>query len=304
MILKQILIISFILISFWNLVLSQQHGYIPIEDGVIHYKVFGKGRPILIINGGPGMNSEGFDILAKDFSQRGYLCILFDQRGTGKSEMKTVDSTTITMDKMIADMEVIRQHLKIKKWIVMGQSFGGLLAAQYMHMYPRSIEKLIFSNSGGLNLDFLSYVGQRVENNLSQTERDSMQYYQNILNAKPDDKLALIGRARQLASAYTVNIEHIPSLSNRMLQVNMKINQLVYSDLQRHRFNYVNKFKEVKIPVLIFQGLNDIIALETAEVIKASFADSKLIKLENCGHYPWLDRVDVFWKEIEQFLRK
>jgi proline iminopeptidase len=295
-----------ILISYFltTSIHAQDSHFIPIPDGVIHYRVFGKGKPIVIINGGPGMNSEGFSNFAQQLSGEGYLCIIFDQRGTGKSVINRVDTSSLNMANMVEDMEVLRRHLKIKQWTVFGQSFGGLLAAQYAYTYPKSIEKLVFSNSGGLNLEFLGYVGQRIEKNLSASERDSLQYYNRLLTNEPTNNYYLRRRAMHLSSAYLFQKEFIPTIAERLLQANLSINQLIYSDLQKHKFNYVGKFSGFKKPVLIFQGLNDIISIETAKLIHKSFSKSTLIELERCGHYPWLDRPDRFWKELTTFLKR
>ncbi|MBC8883162.1 hypothetical protein H9X57_06365 [Flavobacterium piscinae] len=74
------------------------------------FRVFGKGNPILIINGGPGMNSEGFVEIAKEIAALNYQAIIYDQRGTGNSKLEVIDSSTITMDLMVQDMEHLRKN--------------------------------------------------------------------------------------------------------------------------------------------------------------------------------------------------
>ena len=286
----------------YTTIMTQTSQFVTIADGVLHYRSFGKGAPVVIINGGPGMNSEGFAGLAEALSLKGYRCVLFDQRGTGKSKINNVDETHITMKKMTDDLEILRKHLNIKKWSVFGQSFGGLLAAQYAYSYPKTIEKLIFSNSGGLDLHFLNYVGGRISTNISDSERDSLSYFEKKLAGDGQNKEYLNGRARQLASAYVFNKKFIPVIAERLLQANFEINRLVYADLQKNKFDYKNRFAGHSYPVLIFQGKNDIISQETAKTIQSSFKNSKLILLENCAHYPWLDQEEKFWKEIELFL--
>lgn len=59
---------------------------------------------------------------------------------------------------MVEDIEELRRKLKIKKWIVFGQSFGGMLATQYISKYTENIEKMIFFASGGVNMKFQSYL--------------------------------------------------------------------------------------------------------------------------------------------------
>lgn len=63
-------------------VFAQQEEIIHTKDSKLYYRVYGKGKPMLIINGGPGMNSDGFVNLAKQLS-KDCQTIVYDQRGTG-----------------------------------------------------------------------------------------------------------------------------------------------------------------------------------------------------------------------------
>src|ERR1043166_5503116 len=110
---------------------AQNSGFAISSDSCkIYYRTFGKGKPLLIINGGPGMNSDGFEDLAKQLSA-GYQTIIYDQRGTGRSLLKTLDSSSITMKLMLDDIEALRKILKIDRWCVLGHSFGGMLSSYY-----------------------------------------------------------------------------------------------------------------------------------------------------------------------------
>ena len=97
-----------LLMLFTSLLTAQKEGLIKGEDGQLHYKIFGEGIPLLIINGGPGFSSEGFIPLAKELSQQ-YQVILYDQRGTGKSTLPEISTSSITMDLMVSG------HGKIEK---------------------------------------------------------------------------------------------------------------------------------------------------------------------------------------------
>ena len=59
---------------------------------------------------------------------------------------------------MVDDLEVLRKQLQIRQWIVLGHSFGGMLACYYATLFPENIEGLILSSSGGIDLELQSYV--------------------------------------------------------------------------------------------------------------------------------------------------
>ena len=59
-------------------------GYVEIKNGVLFYRVFGEGEPVVFLNGGPGLASNGYEVYATELEEKRQV-ILFDQRGTGKS---------------------------------------------------------------------------------------------------------------------------------------------------------------------------------------------------------------------------
>jgi proline iminopeptidase len=273
-------------------------------DFKTHYRTFGKGEPILIINGGPGMNSNGFADVAKKISDLGYMTIIFDQRGTGKSTLEKLDTSTITMDLMALDIENLRKELKIKKWTILGHSFGGLLACHYFSKYPERVDRIIFSSSGGVNMNFVNNLKARIQNNLTQTQRDSLSYYQNKITAGDTSYNTRKKRAGFLANAYVYNKKYANLIADRLMELNMEVNGLVVNDLFKINFNYQNMFIKNNVPVLVIQGKNDVISIETAEEIKNSFGNSKLKLLDNCGHYGWLDSPTEYFEAIDSFLKK
>jgi len=282
---------------------SQTEEIITSGNSKLHYKTFGSGKPILIINGGPGMNCEGFGGIAQELAKMEYQTIIYDQRGTGKSTVENINSESITMDLMVEDIENLRKHLKIKQWTIFGHSFGGIMASYYATKHPETIEKLLFSSSGGLNMNFTSYVQERLNNNLTKIQRDSLGYFQNKLDEGDTSFETLKLRAKYLANAYVFDKSKAPIIAERLTQIKFEINRLVFQDLRKIKFDCTNSFKNFKKPVLVLQGKNDIISTETAQEITNAFPNSKLILLDNCGHYGWLDAKDHYLKSINQFLK-
>lgn len=274
-----------------------------IDNTPIYYRTFGSGKPLLIINGGPGMNSNGFEELAIKLSKNNQT-IIYDQRGTGKSILKKLDSTTITMDLMIEDMERLRKELNIEKWSILGHSFGGMLASYYATKYPKNIDKLILSSSGGIDLGLLNYVGESINSKLSKVELDSLAYWNKKIEAGDTSHSTRLGRGRSLAPAYLYNKKYIPILAERLTQGNATINQLIWNDLQKINFDCTEKLKTFNNQVLIIQGRQDIIKPETVQKAQKVLKKSKVVYMEHCGHYGWLDNEKVYFREINAILTK
>lgn len=98
------------------------------------------GTPVIVLHGGPGAGS--YPELRQFFDPSKYRIILFDQRGTGKSTPFAELGENTTWD-LVDDMEVIRQHLSIDRWVVFGGSWGSTLALVYAVSHPTVVIALI-----------------------------------------------------------------------------------------------------------------------------------------------------------------
>ena len=294
-------IFLFVFLIFLGNTFAQTEGYAKNNDASLtYYKTFGTGKPLLIINGGPGMNSNGFEDLAKTLSES-QETIIYDQRGTGKSTLAKIDATTVSMQLMADDIESLRKHLKIKKWNVLGHSFGGMLASYYATVYPNSIEKLILSSSGGVDLTLLE-TPNLIESGLNQSQKDSLRYWNNKIDKGDNSHATRLGRGRAMAPAYVYNQKYIPIIAERLTQSNMTLNVLVWNDMQKMNFDCKPKLKNFKNKVLIIQGKDDVISNEIGEIAHKAYPNSKLILLENCKHYGWLDAREKYFSAIHSFL--
>lgn len=283
--------------------IAQESIIINGENGNIHYKSFGKGTPILIINGGPGLDCAGFEPIASEFAERGFQVIIFDQSGTGKSSVSEKNAQTIALSVIVEDMETLRQHLQLEKWTLMGQSFGGMVAAAYAKQYPKRIQSLIFSSSAGLNLDFLEEFETQLHKQLTPSQIDSLQLLNTAIDNGDTSAETLLSYSEILAKAYVFNKDKSASIAKRLLQVDYSIHTLIMDNLKTQKFDLSNSFTNFHEPVLILQGLHDVISEQTARKIATAFPNSKLVLLEKCGHYPWLDSPEKFWKTIHSFLQ-
>jgi proline iminopeptidase len=280
---------------------SQEENLIKIENGNLNYKTFGKGYPILIINGGPGMNCEGFSSLAKLLSDK-YMAILYDQRGTGKSNLSKVDSSTVTMNLMAQDIESLRQHLKIKEWIVLGHSFGGIMAQYYASKYPESIKAMILSGSGGIDMGVFDFVDATITNRLGKSEKDSLQYWSEKRQNGDTSFYAKLQWAKALATIYVYDKKYAPQIAERLTQGKPQITGLVYKDLYKIKYDCKEPLSHFEKPVLIIQGRQDIVGDEAAYKEHQVLKNSKIVFLNECVHYGWLEQEVKYISELRKFI--
>jgi len=112
----------------------------PIHN--LHYEQVGnpQGKPVVVLHGGPGGGCA--DYYRQYFDPQAYRVVLFDQRGAGKStpHASLEDNTTWHL---VEDVEQLRKHLQIDRWVVFGGSWGSTLALAYAETYPEVVKALI-----------------------------------------------------------------------------------------------------------------------------------------------------------------
>jgi proline iminopeptidase len=280
--------------------LSQEYQYLETDDFQLAYRVFGEGPPLLLLNGGPGFPSTHFSYLAEKLSQERQV-ILFDQRGTGKSTLSSIDTSTIKVALMINDIEALRRHLSIESWMVMGHSWGGMYAMCYATQYPERVDKLLLSASGGIDLSFLEGLGAAIRSKLNPEELADFEYY----TAHPNAPNAREKRLQAMAPAYVYHRKHVPTVVKYLGELSAfvpEVNRLVWTDLRAIHYNLAQKAQDFKKPVLIIQGKQDILMEETALKIDQAFPNSELALIDQCSHYLWLDQPQQYFRALQEFI--
>lgn len=124
------------------------HGFLDVGDGnAISWETCGNpaGKPAVVLHGGPGSGC-GHAWLGY-FDPAVYRVVLFDQRGCGRSTPNAgnpdVDLATNTLEHLIGDIELLREHLDIERWLVLGASWGTTLGLAYAERHPERVTEAV-----------------------------------------------------------------------------------------------------------------------------------------------------------------
>jgi proline iminopeptidase len=134
--------------TFYPAIEPYDTGMLDVGDGQeIYWEVSGNpnGKPAVFLHGGPGGESTPFH--RRLFDPAKYRIVLLDQRGSGQSlphaSDATADLSTNTTWHLVADIERLREHLGIDRWLVLGGSWGSTLALAYAETHPGRVTELI-----------------------------------------------------------------------------------------------------------------------------------------------------------------
>ena len=123
-------------------------GLLDVGDGnSVYWETCGnpEGKPALVVHGGPGSGCTPTH--RRFFDPSSYRIVLFDQRGSGRSTPNAGDIDTSlehnTTDHLVQDIEALRSHLGIDRWLVFGNSWGSTLGLVYGQRHPERVSEIV-----------------------------------------------------------------------------------------------------------------------------------------------------------------
>lgn len=260
------------------------------------------GIPILFVHGGPGS--------ACDYSSRRfynpevYRIITFDQRGCGRSTPHASLENNDT-GSLIADMEAIRTHLKIEKWVLFGGSWGATLSLLYAQAYPNRVLGMILRGiflCRQIDLDWLYVSGasrvfpdkwSEFVGHIPEAERDDLvsAYYQRLTGS---DELVRMAAAKAWAS-WENHCSRLRPSADLLKNSTKPHNALAISRIETHYFinkgfieenQILRKIDALKnIPAKIIHGRYDMVCpLDNALALHDAWPASELYIIRDAGH--------------------
>ena len=114
-------------------------GYLPLSAShVMYWEQVGnpRGRPVLFLHGGPGAGAGA--VHRRFFDPEFWRVVIFDQRGAGRSRPLGSLEDNTTQD-LVSDIETLRRHLGLERWLLFGGSWGSTLALAYAQAHPERV---------------------------------------------------------------------------------------------------------------------------------------------------------------------
>ena len=287
--------------------------YVTVNGAKLYVVTVGSGDPLIIIPGGPGGSHPGyrrFDSLAGN-----NMLIYFDAFGRGKSDTAKVVSE-YSLQRDIEDIEGLRQALKLSKINVLGHSYGGLVAQGYALKYPQNVAHLILANT------FHSYLmwQKNDDNSNHEIKTNYPEVWDSLMIIREKGAVSSDPEHQRLYDKvpygflYAYNPENFlsrgakpyPNSFNSKVYYQMVGRDgdfIVGSDIGT--FDYRKQLKDLTMPVLIYGGRYDRVAVPEMMVkYKEYCPQATFVMFEKSGHNPQVEEPKKLFRLIEDFLHK
>jgi proline iminopeptidase len=284
-----------------------QEGFVDGSGVRIYYKTLGSGVPLLLLHGGPGADHSDFLPALQPLARHCQL-VLIDERGSGRSE-RLIDPKGYTLSRMVKDIECVRQHLKLARLVVLGHSFGGILAQAYAVRHPKRILGLVLAGTGStarcIDRDFRNLRKRLPERLRARLER---QEQAGIFQADGAYKKNYAAASAQALAPYMyakpppARFKHTPPLGMEVLREMWVRRSDFHIDGNLKGFDFTHSLARVKAPSLVVIGDRDLVSTATADVSRGSLPRATLVVMAECAHMMFIDQTTQFNRLLEDFL--
>ena len=279
----------------------------------LYARTIGQGTPVIVLHGGPDFDHS---YLLPDLDRLKDSCrlIYYDQRGRGKSA-EGVRPEDVTLVSDVDDVERVRRHFQLDAVVVLGHSWGTVLALEYALRHPAHVSHLVLMNPAPASANDVAVMRKSYLGKLG-TDMDRQRALMSSAAYQAGDPDAVAARYRIHFQVALRRVEDFDRLMKTMtaafrsqgsagiIKARAVEDRLMRDTWQRPGYDLIPKLRNVRIPTLVIAGDHDFIPLEIAERITHALPDARLVTIKDCGHFAFLECADEVRNALNAYLAR
>jgi pimeloyl-ACP methyl ester carboxylesterase len=245
---------------------------VKVNDIKIFYEMHGEGAPLLLIMGWTASSEDWDPQLLKDLS-RFYRVIVFDNRGTGRSDKPDVE---YSIGMMTDDVVGLLEAINIQKAHVLGFSMGGMIAQELALRHPEKVSSLILcgTSCGGLNS--------------VQLKQETQRAVSTIMNPPPEMKM---NEMMMLFMRLIYTTRYIQENKEDIIKAWMSMKYPTPPYVHKRQFQAIldydsyDQLPDLGVPTLVLTGEEDVmIPPENSGILADRIPDAQLHTFKGAAH--------------------
>ncbi len=281
---------------------------VPVDGASLYAREIGQGPAIIVLHGGPDFDqsylSPDLDRLADKFR-----LIYYDQRGRGRSG-DGVRPEDVSLASDIDDIDRVRAHFRLESAIVLGHSWGGLLALEYAIRHPDRVSRLILMNPAPVSVADYQQFRQAYRDRLG-PDLDRLRAVtatEGYKRGDPDAVAAYYAIHFKPALERQADVDTIvarikaSAARNGVLKARAVEDRLDAETWLSNGYDLLPKARALHVPTLVIYGDHDFIPKATVEHIADAVPGARLVTFAHCGHFPFLECPRDLRRQLEAFI--
>lgn len=278
--------------------LRHDEARVPVDDTSLYVRAIGEGPPVIVLHGGPDFDHR---YLLPDLDRLGdsFRLIYYDQRGRGRSA-QSVRPEDVSLDSDLDDLDAVRRHFRLDAPVLLGHSWGTVLALEYALRHPTRVSRLVLMNPAPVSADDVAAFRKAY---LERQGADMARQRAIVASAayQAGDPEAVVARYRLHFKPALKRREHYEALMSVMqaaflsqgrdgiVRARAVEDRLMRDTWEVPGYDLLPRLRGLRVPTLVIAGADDFIPVEIAERIAKALPGAELVTVENCGHFAYLE---------------
>ncbi len=262
------------------------------------YKVSGSGPVCILPTPGWGPSSELYFITLKPLEAT-FTMVYLDTRGSGRSGRPELNA--YTMHNFVADIEGLRSHLEVESIWLMGHSAGGPMILNYASEYSGHVEGIILVDAP---MEDTSKGNERIKRMQLRKDESWFDKAFNAFQKPPTTQDEFETYIQTILPFFFASVESLEKNRDVFEKMSLSFHATQGLNQSDHSSPDLGAFlPNMMTPTLIIVGEEDFLYTPSvAEHLHSMIANSKLLIIENSGHFPWLEQPQQFFSGVQSAL--
>lgn len=287
-------------------------GFIPFRGHHVWYRVVGErdepGKlPLLTLHGGPGAAHDYLEPL-EALAVTGRRVIFYDQLGCGRSS-KPHDPSMWTVDLFVEEVAAVRQALGLACIHLLGQSWGGMLAMEYVVTMPSGLASLTIASSPASMPQWVAEANRLRASLPADVQETLLKHEAAGTTQDPEYEEAMMVFYRR----HVCRMDPWPDCLNRTFAQLVKDPEVYHTMNGPSEFHVIGTLKNwtivdrlgrIKVPTLVTSGRYDEATPAIAETVHRSIAGSEWVVFEESSHTAHIEEPERYRQVLDQFLSR
>ena len=290
---------------------TSDSGFISFQGYRTWYRIVGERAspqklPLLLVHGGPGIPSDCFETL-EAFAATGRPVIFYDQLGCGNSDIPE-GPELFSIGLFLDEIAAVREALGLERCHLLGFSWGGVLAMEYVLTGPSGLASLILHSSFA-SIPAIIAAQQEVYEGLPPDVAATMRRYEAAGEFDHPEYVAL--RHQHFDVHFVCRMDPWPEFLQRAIaRANFAVGEALDKRKERHApggrdtWDITPHLGEIRLPALILSGRHDGLVRGQDQVLAAGIPDATWIRFEESSHYAHAEEPERFNVVLDDFLTR
>jgi proline iminopeptidase len=283
---------------------------VPVGTASLFVRTVGQGRPTIVLHGGPDFD-QAYLQPDLDRLKDAFQLIYYDQRGRGRSA-DGVQAEDVTLASDVEDVDRVRRHFQLEAPVVLGHSWGTVLALEYALRYPTRVSHLVLMNPAPVSTKDFALLRQSYLQKLG-TQMDRQREIMAGAAYQAGEPEAVAARYRihftpalkrpadyeKLMTA--MRAQFIAQGSAGIVKARAVEDQLMRDTWERADYDLLPRLRALSVPTLVIWGDHDFIPVDISAHVAHALPDARQVTLKDCGHFTYLECPGDVRRVIDEF---